>query len=277
LSDQRDEELIEIEKQVRLSIRDAVNRTSRKPFAWGGLNGYEQLEAIVQVLRRLPTESDTAYLRRLIPQVDRALEKNRLLAQDVRQAHTWLHRIAKCLRYPFSSHSTPSLASALNSQQVRREMEVLLSQLSPDMKHKPAQATLYRACRHLWKAWAADLVTCYDVPGLPADNSMLEAFFNHLRNHERRISGRKSTRSLRYLGQYQVLFVAESEQDLLTQLRQVSPAEYRAQQLRLQKLEATRQHFYRLHHQPVEATQSLLDQHSSRRAVLAALTAQLPP
>jgi hypothetical protein len=268
---------MEIEKQVRLSIRDAVNRTSRKPFDWGGLNGYEQLDAIVQVLRRLPAESDTAYLRRLIPQVDRALEKNRLLAQDVRQAHTWLQRIAECLHYPFSSYSTTSSASALDSQQVRREMEVLLSQFSSDMKYKPAQAALYRACHHLWKAWAADLVTCYDVPGLPADNSILEAFFNHLRNHERRISGRKSTRSLRYLGQYQVLFVAESEQDLLTQLRLVSLVEYRTQQLRLQKLEASRQHFYRLHHKPTEAMQSLLDRHSTRRAALAALTAQLPP
>ena len=40
--------LIKIEAQVRTAIRDAVNRKSRKPFYWGGLKGYEQLEAIAQ-------------------------------------------------------------------------------------------------------------------------------------------------------------------------------------------------------------------------------------
>ena len=41
---------MEIEAQVRVAIRDAVNRPSRKPFYWGGLKGYEQLEAIAQAL-----------------------------------------------------------------------------------------------------------------------------------------------------------------------------------------------------------------------------------
>jgi len=30
-----------MEAHVRVAIRDAVNRRSRKPFYWGGLKGYE--------------------------------------------------------------------------------------------------------------------------------------------------------------------------------------------------------------------------------------------
>lgn len=261
-----------------MSIRNAVNRASRKPFHWGGRVGYEQLEAIGQALHTLPQEAETAYLRRLIPQVDRALEKNCTLAQDVEEAHIWLMRIADCLHYPFSAESDPDAQDAsLSSQQVRRDMETLLSEFHPDLKRKPAQAALYSSWRRKWRTWSPDLLNCYDIPGLPADNLKLESFFNKIRNHERRISGRKSTRPLRYLGQYQVLFVAESEQDLLEQIRHVPLEEYQAHRRRLKKLEAPRQHLYRLHRKPLEAMQRLLARHSSRRAVLAFEKDRVPP
>ena len=41
---------------MRVAIRDAVNRPSRKPFCWGGLKGYEQLQAVAQALRSVPPE-----------------------------------------------------------------------------------------------------------------------------------------------------------------------------------------------------------------------------
>jgi hypothetical protein len=44
---------MKIEREVRNAIRDAVNRASRKPFYWGGLKGYQQLEAIADGLRQM--------------------------------------------------------------------------------------------------------------------------------------------------------------------------------------------------------------------------------
>ena len=44
-----------METQIRIAIRDAVNRSTRKPFVWGGLAGYQQLEAIDQALTQLTT------------------------------------------------------------------------------------------------------------------------------------------------------------------------------------------------------------------------------
>ena len=66
-----------------------------------------------------------------------------------------------------------------------------------------------------------DLLHRYDIPGLPPDNLALEALFTALRRHQRRISGHKTTRELRILGHYQVLFQAKSEEDLLAQLLQL--------------------------------------------------------
>ena len=101
----RNGELIILEAQIRAAIRDYVNRTSRKPFRWGGLSGYEQLEAIGLILRSLPCqELDTDYLSLLSVWIDQALSNNLSVALDLAEAHKWLRRISQCLRYPNNSN-----------------------------------------------------------------------------------------------------------------------------------------------------------------------------
>jgi hypothetical protein len=262
--------LSNIETQVRVAIRDAVNRKSRKPFYWGGLKGYEQLEAIAKALAEVPSnELETGYLRRLKMQVERVVEAYRVNVEDLREAHSWLRKIAGCLRYP-PSDAPPE--PALTSEQVKQEMEELQQSFQPDLKRRPAQAALHGAWHRTWQEYGADLLHCYDIPGLPADNLMLEALFGRLRRHQRRISGRKSTRELRDFGQYQVLFLAESEAELLEQIRQVSLEEYRANRRRLEEAEAPRRLLHRLHRDPLRTMRDLVKQHAARRSVLASAT-----
>ena len=267
-----------IEGQIRVAIRDAVNRSSRKPFNWGGLKGYQQLQAIAQALRVVPAdETETSYLRRLAMQVERAVQKNRALAQDVQEAHTWLRRIARCLRYPAPSSTAEAAETALSSEQVKADMEKLLEEFQPDFKRCPAQAALHGAWHRVWKKSGADWLHCYNIPGLPQDNLQLEALFGRLRNHNRRVSGRKSTRELRDFGQCQVLFLAESEEDLLEQLRQVPLEEYQDRRQRLAEAEAPRQLLHRLHRDPLTTMRSLVNRHAARRAELSSNTGLSPP
>jgi len=257
---------MEIEAQVRVAIRDALNRKGRKPFYWGGLKGYEQLDAIAQVLGEVAyDEPETGYLRRLRGRVDRVVETYRVNADDLKEAHTWLRRIADCLRYP-PSGSAPG--PTLTGEQVKQEMEELLQSFQPDLKRRPAQAALYGAWQRAWEAYGTDLLHCYDIPGLPPDNLMLESLFGRLRRHQRRVSGRKSTRELRDFGQYQVLFLAESEEELLEQVRQVSLEEYRENRRRLEEAEAPRRLLHRLHRDPLSTMRGLVKQHAARRAAL---------
>ena len=259
-----------IETQVRTAIRDAVNRKSRKPFYWGGLKGYEQLEAIAKALAEVPDgEPETSYLQQLKMQVDRAVEAYRVNAGDLREAHTWLRKIADCLRYP-PSDAQPE--PSLTSEQVKQEMDVLLESFKPDLKRRPAQAALHRAWHRTWEEYGPDLLHCYDIPGLPPDNLRLEALFGRLRCHQRRISGRKSTRELRDFGQFQVLFLAESEVELLEQIRQVSLEEYRENRQRLEEAEAPRRLLHRLHRDPLRTMRDLVKQHTVRRTALASAT-----
>ncbi len=263
----RDAELIALEKQMRRGIRDAVTRSSRKPFHWGGLTGYQQLEALAQELRRaVEGGSESAYWRQLLGQVERAVTHNRTLAEDVREAFAWVQRIAACLRYPVDPAGG---AKPPSSEQVAQEMETLLGQFQPDLKRRPAQTALHRAWHRLWRTWGPELLPCYDIAGLPADNLQLEAFFGRLRRHQRRISGRKTTHELRDLGQCQALFWAETETELLSQLREVKLADYQVQRRHLAEAAAPRQFLHRLHRDPVGTARRLLNDHAARQAELA--------
>ena len=260
-----------MEAQVRVAIRDAVNRGTRKPFHWGGLKGYDQLCDIAQALNSVPSEaSETAYLRRLAERVNRVVDRYRVNVQDLREAHTWLRRIAECLRYPPSSYpELDTSASPLSREQVEREMEALLAEFQPDLKRRPAQAALYNAWHRVWKDSGSEWLYCYDILGLPPDNLAMESLFQQLRCHQRRISGRKSTRKLRDFGQCQVLFLAESEEDLLEQIRHVPLEEYKKYRCRLAEAEAPRRLLHRLHRDALGTMRQLLDQHAARRADLA--------
>ena len=266
-----------VESQIRDAIRDCVNRTSRKPFSWGGLSGYQQLSAIGEVLRSLLCRQiDTDYLSVLSVWVDQALSNNLSVALDLAEAHKWLRRIAECLHYPNNSHRisgnvtdiTQTTEIPLTSFQVRCKMEELLQKFVPDPQQHPAQFALKKKLQRLWDKYSTDLLHCYDIPGLPPDNLKIESLFSHLRRHQRRISGRKSTVELRDLGQYQVLFVAQNEKQLLEQIREVPIAEYKTQRRRLAIAQAPRQQKRRLHRNPVSTIQSLVNQHQELLTVL---------
>lgn len=273
--------MIEIESQIRVAVRDAVNLKSRKPFCWGGLKGYEQFKAIGQVLQDVSTdEPETDYLQYLRARVERVVKSNQVLAQDLREAHTQLKHIAKCLRYPpFSFPTAGTPEDPLSSEQIKREMEELLQEFQPDLKRRPAQAALHGAWHRLWEDCGSEWLHCYDIPGLPPDNLALESLFGRLRNHQRRVSGRKSTRELRDFGQCQVLFLAECEQDLLEQIRQVPLEEYKERYRRLDEAEAPRRLLYRLHRDSLGTMRRLVDRHAARRAELSSntSTSRSPP
>jgi hypothetical protein len=206
--------------------------------------------------------------------VERVVERYRVNVEDLREAHAWLRRIADCLEYPPSNAPPgPSLTSA----QVKQKMDALLQSFQPDLKRRRAQARLHAAWHRTWEDYGPDLLPCYDIPGLPPDNLRLEALFGRLRRHQRRISGRKSTPELRDFGQCQVLFLAESEEELLVLIRQVSPEEYLENRRRLEEAAAPRRLLHRLHRNPLATMRGLVKEHAERRAALSSTDDMLPP
>jgi hypothetical protein len=254
---ERAKEQKEIEDQFRLAIRDAVNRASRKPFYWGGLKGYRQLESIAQALHTMSV-TENAFLLRLTRQVDRALENNRRLAATIDKTYTWFLRIAACLRYPPRSYRESPTPTR---QQVRQEMEELLQNLKSEAYGQPVLSSLYSGLQRRWVLFGDELLYCFNVPGLPQDNLKVESLFGRLRCHQRRISGRKSTQPLRDFGHYQILFLAESEEQLLEQLRGVPVEDYQEQRKYQTQAEAPRKFLVRLHHDPAKTMQNLANKY----------------
>ncbi len=257
-----------IETYLRQAIRDAVNRSSRKPFSWGGLKGYEQLEAIAEGLRPIQeSERENAYLRLLSRRLERVLAKNRTVAEDLKGAHEKLCEIANCLHYPAkpaSEESThPGNDAKVSCQQVAQAIEKLIGAFGVTGRVQRAQIRLLNALKKRWKLYGPELLHCYDIPGLPQDNLQLESWFGCIRRHQRRISGRKSTRELQDFGQAQVLFVASSLEELHEQIQAVPRKAYLVHRERLAKAELPRQFLHRLHHDPLKTIQALVTQHSS--------------
>jgi hypothetical protein len=261
----RDAEIVKLETQLRAAIRDSVNLESRKPFFWGGLKGYQQLEDIAKGLHPVQgTTKENAFLQRLILQVDRTLTQNQALAAELAETHGWLRKVASCLHYPPASYSEAEWQK-LTRQQVTGEMEQLLKQLRQESEDKSLLAKFYHALSKRWKDYGPELLHCYDIPGLPPDNLRLEGFFNRLRSHQRRISGRKSTKELRDFGQFQALFLADSQEDLLDQIRRVPMEKYQECRQRLIDSEAPRRFIHQLHRNPKKTIQSLLDRYVERQ------------
>ena len=96
----------------------------------------------------------------------------------------------------------------------------------------------------------------------------MESLFEQLRRHQRRISGRKSTRELRNFGQAQILFLAESEVVLLEHIRHVRLSDYRACLARLTQAEQPHRFMQSLHHDPEHAITKLVEQYMARYAEL---------
>lgn len=250
--------MVAIERQIRQAIRDAVNRNSRKPFYWGGLCGYEQLKAIVQGLHQIrKADPENAYLKLLNTKVERVLQKNYTIAEDLKLANILIHQIAQCLRYPPKQDPLSQNGMTVSSKQVSQEMEAFILGFCPTGKLQRAQNRLFHALKKRWERYAQELLYCYDIPGLPQDNLQLESLFGRLRRHQRRISGRKSTRELNVFGQVQVLFVAKNTEELLQQIQLVPSAAYFSFRNRLVEAEIPGQFFRRLHHDPLATIQAL--------------------
>jgi hypothetical protein len=269
--------LIWIETKVRQAIRDSVNHRSRKPFSWGGLSGYAQLKAISQGLDQIQeTNPESHYLRLLQARVTKVLARNRDAADDMERAHQVLSRISGCLHYP-PPEPGAQLDQKIDSQKVSQEITMLIQEKKPDGKIQRAQIGILKALKKRWELFGEELLFCYDIPGLPQDNLKLESLFGRIRRHQRRITGRKSTRELQDFGRVQLFFTAGSLQELLEQIQVIPHEAYLFHRSRLAEAELPRQFIQRLHHDPATTISTLVHYHDVHSQNLVALKAPAIP
>lgn len=242
----------------RRAIRDALSRSSRKPFQCGGLQGYEQLVGISQHLsqRRLQSGPDP-YLDQVHLDVQRALRATASQAEGVRQARTFLtqveHYLAGLPRPSLEPDAQETGLSISDSETVQRKLEKMISDLAQQPNICPLTRRLVRKWHSMSKTWLPDILHCYDVPGLPRSNLDLESAFGTLRRDQRRISGRKETTPLRVFGPGELSLLALDEEDVLPLLQSVPADEYWSQRRLQEEREEPRRWLTRLHRDPAHA------------------------
>ena len=138
------------------------------------------------------------------------------------------------------------------ARQVKQEVKQFLEHLEQEATQHPADAEviagMVKAVRHRW--W--DLFTCYRNSNVPSSNNDLETFFRDMKHHQRRITGRKSVHDfiLRYGPFAAFIDYAETFDDLLARLRQVTPEDFKQARGALQKIETRLKKLYRFRHHP---------------------------
>jgi hypothetical protein len=123
----------------------------------------------------LPTE-----LRTLKALVAKGLAATDAMWPAIRIAYDWVHQAARLLEN----------ADELTGSEVRQHLEDLLVEIRDDHTRV---GTLQPAVAHFPKVSASywpGLFHCYDIPGVPRTNNVLEQFFGSARYHQRRANGR---------------------------------------------------------------------------------------
>jgi hypothetical protein len=98
----------------------------------------------------------------------------------IRTAYGWVHQAARLLENE----------DGLTGGDVRQQMDDLLAEMRAEQASvgalRPAVAHFLKVSASYWPG----LFHCYDIPGLPRTNNILEHFFGSVRYHHRRASGR---------------------------------------------------------------------------------------
>jgi hypothetical protein len=98
----------------------------------------------------------------------------------IRTAYGWVHQAARLLENE----------DGLTGGEVRQRMDDLLAEMRAEQASvgalRPAVAHFLKVSASYWPG----LFHCYDIPGLPRTNNLLEHFFGSVRYHHRRASGR---------------------------------------------------------------------------------------
>ena len=119
-------------------------------------------------------------LRKLRTLVAKGLAATDAMWPAIRIAYGWVHQAACLLE---NEDEAPG-------GDVRCRLEGLLAEIRAD---QATVGTLQPAVAHFLKVSASywpGLFHCYDIPGLPRTNNVLEQFFGSVRYHHRRASGR---------------------------------------------------------------------------------------
>jgi len=240
----------EVITQLFRHTRYLLTLKGRPPFWLAGLETYERLHNVAQLSLDLLAARYDPRLAQLYQGLQSALTPMAEPYHALYQGAAWLRDIA----YILEPCPTQPLSAAQVAGQLRGYLDTVVRW--PDVT-----PTLSAFSRHLDKvsrSYWPGLFHCYDVPGLPRTNNVLESHFRETRRRLLRITGQKglTQRTLQRQGAWELLPRPSTEAQLLATVGQTPPADLAQER---QRFAAHRQRF-RLQSRSRRQTQAQFNQ-----------------
>lgn len=170
-------------QDISRRIRYLLTLKGRPPFCLAGIEMFERLTEVKDLLERLSAQHEHPQLAQLQHGLLTALQIVQTRFTLLRQAADWLTQIADLL--------DPTGKSPRSAAQVQKALFDYLEQIKISSKNKPGLQPFFRTIQKTTLSYAPGLFHCYDLPDLPRTNNARESDFRDLNRRLLRTTGQK--------------------------------------------------------------------------------------
>jgi hypothetical protein len=207
-------------QDISRRIRYLLTLKGRPPFCMAGIEMFERLTEVKDLLERLSTQHEHPQLSQLRDGLLAALQIVQTRYTLLRQAADWLARIADLL--------DPTGKPPRSAAQVQKALFDYLEQLKIINKNKPGLQPFFRTIQKTTLSYAPGLFHCYDLPDLPRTNNARESDFRDLNRRLLRTTGQKglTRRILQRSGAWELLHRPASLKDTILAFNHIEQQDF---------------------------------------------------
>ena len=207
-------------QDISRRIRYLLTLKGRPPFCLAGLEMFERLTEVKDLLERLSAQHEHPQVSQLQQGLLAALQMTQNKYTLLHQAADWLTQIADLL--------DPTGKPPRSAAQVHDALFAYLEQIKISSKNEPGLQPFFRTIQKTTRSYAPGLFHCYDSPDLPRTNNARESDFRDLNRRLLRTTGQKglTRRIIQRSGAWELLHRPASLNDTLLAFNHIAQQDF---------------------------------------------------
>jgi len=207
-------------QDISRRIRYLLTLKGRPPFCLAGIEMFERLTEVKDLLERLSARHEHPHLAQLQHGLLAALQIIQPRFTLLRQAADWLTQIADLL--------DPTGKPPRSAAQVQKALFDYLEQIKITSKNKPNLLPFFSTIQKTTISYAPGLFHCYDLPDLPRTNNARESDFRDLNRRLLRTTGQKglTRRIIQRSGAWELLHQPASLKDTILAFNHIAQQDF---------------------------------------------------
>ena len=216
-----------IVQDVLRRVRYLLTLKGRPPFRLAGIEMYERVRELSEVLKIFLSYSDDDRLMTVYHGLSTALESVKSDYTEIKKMSEWLEEISKIL--------DPENVPHRNGKEVHQQLFSYLSKIKDESE---TEVRLKKIANHLHKvsvSYKSGLFHTYDISDLPRTNNALESEFRELTRRLLRTTGQKGAtkRLIQRSGGWELISTPPTLEETRAVLSQVDGDNYQKERQRL--------------------------------------------